>query len=204
MRRTKSKSNKPVTRFCGDCGYELAPANEGRCPMCARFEQLRMEFVVPRPREPVSQATQRPKPSAADLPSGSAERRPTAAEYRAIIAAHRARSGSTGGSAGAVIGNRSLIQPRAAPKEDRTAPPPEASTGQPSEETAQLVAVDAKRPEALPTPVARPTGQARAIGDEPRSSSFRLMSSQTAISVAIVVIAGVAGALVALFVGSLP
>jgi hypothetical protein len=201
--RTKNKSKKPVARFCGDCGYKLAADGDGRCPMCPRFEQLRMELTVPRHGEHASPTTHRPTSLEADVP-GSAERRPTAAEYRAIIAAHRARSGSTGGSAGAVIGNRALIQPRAAPKEDRTAPPPEDSTGQPSEEAARLVAADPKRPEALPTPVARPTRQARAVGDDPRSSSFRLMSSQTAIAVATVLIAGVAGGLVAVLLGSLP
>lgn len=199
----KKKSKKPVARFCDDCGYELAADSDGNCPMCPRFEQLRMDFTVPRPSELAGLAMHGPKSLDADLPAGSAERRPTAAVYRGIIAAHRARSGSTGESAGTVIGKRGLRQPRAAPKE-RTAPPPDNSTGQPAEETAHSVAADPRGHRALPTPVARPTRQAPAVRDGARSSSFTLMSSETALKVAIVVLSGFFGALVPLVLASRP
>ena len=38
---------KAVARFCGECGYELAPDSTGECPMCARFAQFRSEVTVP-------------------------------------------------------------------------------------------------------------------------------------------------------------
>ncbi len=39
---------KRSIRFCGDCGYELARDNDGACPMCARFEQLRVDLAAHR------------------------------------------------------------------------------------------------------------------------------------------------------------
>ena len=38
---------KAAARFCGECGYELAPDSTGECPMCARFAQFRSEVTVP-------------------------------------------------------------------------------------------------------------------------------------------------------------
>jgi len=59
-------------RFCGDCGYEFARDPTGPCPMCARFEQLRIEFAA-------------------------VDRRSTPSEYRAILAAQLARRASVEG-----------------------------------------------------------------------------------------------------------
>lgn len=42
-----NKRKRAVARFCGDCGSELAPDGEGRCPMCARFQQFRMDLPLP-------------------------------------------------------------------------------------------------------------------------------------------------------------
>ena len=46
----KTRSSKPKARFCLRCGYQLA-AGEAACPMCARLEQTRRNFVIPRPGE---------------------------------------------------------------------------------------------------------------------------------------------------------
>lgn len=75
MRPKKRKT--AVARFCGDCGYELAPDSDGTCPMCARFEQVRVDFIVPRP---------------SDLDSVETEQ--TVSEIRPVIAARRTRSTS--------------------------------------------------------------------------------------------------------------
>lgn len=59
----RTETAMPGVRFCGACGYEMAADDDGRCPMCPRFEQLRI-----------------------------ASRRPTIAEYRAILASRGANS----------------------------------------------------------------------------------------------------------------
>ena len=53
-------------KFCGDCGYKFARDLTGPCPMCARFEQLRIQVAA-------------------------VGRRPTPSEYRAVLAAQVAR-----------------------------------------------------------------------------------------------------------------
>ena len=106
MPRTESPKKRKV-RFCGDCGYELARDNDGTCPMCRRFEQLRLDFTVPRPSD---LATHRPGSGTADVSGGPEEWPPTVAEYRAILAERRLRSGSLGQPAAPVIRTPALRQ----------------------------------------------------------------------------------------------
>ena len=106
LRRKKRKT--AVARFCGDCGYELAPDGDGTCPMCAKFAQLRAEFVVPRPSELNNLPTRRFEPIDRGLPVDSLETAPTVSEYNTVVAAHRARAGSPGRSGGTVIRNPAL------------------------------------------------------------------------------------------------
>jgi hypothetical protein len=80
---------KFAIRFCGDCGYELAIDNDGRCPMCPRLEQLRLNLAVPRPsdlRAHRANARESYRSAAPD------KRRPTVAEYRAMLAERRAEA----------------------------------------------------------------------------------------------------------------
>jgi hypothetical protein len=40
--RTRATKRKPkLSRFCSECGYELAPDSDGTCPMCPRLQQIR-------------------------------------------------------------------------------------------------------------------------------------------------------------------
>ncbi len=43
-RKTRTRKQNRVARYCGDCGYELASDADGKCPMCPRFQQIRMDF----------------------------------------------------------------------------------------------------------------------------------------------------------------
>ena len=99
MPRTDNRPKRRI-RFCGDCGYELAPGNEGRCPMCRRFEQLRVDFMVPRPSALAEQRTQSGEIHVSPTPD---EWAPTVAEYRAILAERRAGSTSTDAPQGRVV-----------------------------------------------------------------------------------------------------
>ena len=39
---TRARHRRPKTsRFCGECGYDLAPDGDGTCPMCPRLQQIR-------------------------------------------------------------------------------------------------------------------------------------------------------------------
>ena len=124
---------KAAARFCGDCGYEFARDDHGECRMCARFEQLRDESALRRPKEPAH----RPAHSGEAIDSGpvpSADWPPTPAEYRAILAARRRSTaspeGQSRGPAATVIGTPALPQP--------------ANSG--AEETATPIAKDSPRP----------------------------------------------------------
>ena len=77
---------KPAIRFCSACGYELALDNDGPCPMCPRFDQLRLNAVVPIPSE---LSAHRASARDTQRSAGPAEWRPTLAEYRAMLAARR-------------------------------------------------------------------------------------------------------------------
>lgn len=81
-------------RFCRDCGYELARDRVGACPMCARFEQLRIEFDAPRPSEPAERPATPQTPHGVIDPLTAGDRRPTPSEYRAILAAQLTRRAS--------------------------------------------------------------------------------------------------------------
>jgi len=93
-------SKKHAHRFCGDCGYELAPDSEGTCPMCPRFEQLRIDSIAPKASE---LAAQRAEPRDTDVSGAPDERSPTVAEYRAILAERGIGSTSADPSRGRVI-----------------------------------------------------------------------------------------------------
>ncbi len=90
MPRTESTKKRSI-RFCGHCGYELARDNDGACPMCRRFEQLRLDFSVPRPSD------------AGGWP-------PTPAEYRALLAERRSRAAVTGHPIPTVIRTAAMRQ----------------------------------------------------------------------------------------------
>ena len=126
---------KPAIRFCGDCGYELAIDSDGRCPMCPRLEQLRLNLAVPRPSD---LRAHRANARDTDRSAASAEWRPTAAEYRAMLAARRVAL--TDDSRGRVIRTPVLRQargpypPRAAHAADDEALTPPKQPQPPGEE----------------------------------------------------------------------
>ena len=162
MPRTESPKKRSV-RFCGDCGYELARDNDGTCPMCRRFEQLRLDFTVPRPSDIATHRTGSRHTDVSGVPDGWP---PTVAEYRVILAERRLRSDS-GQHAAAVIRT-------AAMRRTQVPPPPPGMTA----------------PEALTTP-ARPEPSAknqtspppkkpkarRAQGKSRRAAGVRVRSS---------------------------
>ena len=111
MSRTESPKKRSV-RFCGDCGYELARDNDGTCPMCRRFEQLRLDFTVPRPSD---LATHRPGSRNTDVSGVSDEWPSTVAEYRAILTERRRRSDSPDQHAATVIRTAALRQTQVPP-----------------------------------------------------------------------------------------
>jgi hypothetical protein len=128
------KPNKSAIRVCGDCGYELAPEYAGTCPMCPQFEQLRTEFIVPRPSAlaALRARVREMSPFAEEWP-------PTVAEYRAILVKRSGRPESGAGSPG------SVIQPRVL-RVLRTTPP----TGRAKSAEAELLT-----PPVLPSPPAQ-------------------------------------------------
>jgi hypothetical protein len=115
--RTESPKKRSVP-FCGDCGYELARDNDGTCPMCRRFEQLRLDFIVPRPSD---FAAHRPGSRNTGVSGVPDEWLPTVAEYRAILAERRLRSDSPGQHAATVIRT-------AAMRQTQVSPPPRGAT----------------------------------------------------------------------------
>lgn len=117
MPQTESLKKRGV-RFCADCGYELARDNDGTCPMCRRLEQLGLDFTVPRPSE---LATHRAGSRNTDVSRMPDERPPTVAEYRAILAKRRLKSGSPGQHAATVIRT-------AAMRQTQVPPPPRGAT----------------------------------------------------------------------------
>ena len=125
MPRTEGPKKRGV-RFCGDCGYELARDNDGPCPMCRRFEQVRLDFIVPRP----SDLTTRRPGSDTDVGVVPDEPPPTVEEYRAILAERRLRSAALGQDAATVIRTPALKQRRVPPRThseqngDRASAPP--------------------------------------------------------------------------------
>ena len=109
MPRTEEPKKRAI-RICGDCGYELRPDNDGPCPMCERFEQLRIDFTVPRPSD---LAAHRADVRHTDVLSAAPDARPpTVAEYRAILAERRDGSTPAGQSRAMVIRTPGLTQIR--------------------------------------------------------------------------------------------
>jgi hypothetical protein len=116
--RTDNRKKRAI-RFCGDCGYELAPHHDGPCPMCPRFEQLRMDFAV---------ASGMAAPRAGTRPGAPGDWPPTPSEYRAMLAERRVRSTSSGDSARKVLRTPGLTQSAShgganTPHDDVLAPP---------------------------------------------------------------------------------
>lgn len=109
MPRTDSPKKRSI-RFCGDCGYELARDNDGTCPMCRRFEQLRSDFIVPRPGDIARQQ------AAGAYGSTAEEWPPTVAEYRAVLAERRARLASPREDAARVLRTPGLLQTAVPPQ----------------------------------------------------------------------------------------
>jgi hypothetical protein len=105
--RTQKKKKRAI-RFCGDCGYPLEPDDDGTCPMCPRFQQLRMDFTVPRPSD---LHARRSPVSGEDMTAAPGEWPPTVAEYRAILAGRRTAP-SASPSRGRVIEKPELRQIR--------------------------------------------------------------------------------------------
>ena len=116
---------RSVDRFCRNCGYEFARDDTGECRMCARFEQSRIGFAVPRPSELANRQTPLEEPLEVDDPP-SVDWPPTPAEYRAILANRRAGTpsadGQSHGPAGTVIGALALPRPAKSAIEAPTAP----------------------------------------------------------------------------------
>lgn len=117
MPQTESPKKRRI-RFCGDCGYELARNHDGPCPMCRRFEQLRLDLTVPRPSDLAAHRPGAPDITVSGLPD---EWPPTVAEYRAILAERRLRSDS-GGNAATVIRTAAMRQPQPTPPRGNVAP----------------------------------------------------------------------------------
>lgn len=108
MPRTQ-KQKKRAIRFCGDCGYALAPDGDGTCPMCPRLQQLEMDFTVPRPSDRGAHRA----PVVGDAVAAALDDwPPTVAEYRAILADRRA-STSAARSPGRVLERPELREIRA-------------------------------------------------------------------------------------------
>lgn len=206
---------KTAARFCGDCGYELAPDSDGTCRMCARFQQLRIDFADSRPSELDSPATH-PAESLdplASVPSTGLTLRPdrdseprtnppTISEYRTIIAAQRARRATQAPPA-----ERSTPSTpgAAAPAEETKAPSPQLSTAPPEEGSARGVTPAPDADAGLSPLGAHPVTQAPAVrhGASRSRAGVTLPSPATlALVILCVVIGALAGAAVPLFLSS--
>lgn len=162
MPRTDNPKKRAI-RFCGDCGYELAPQHDGPCPMCPRFEQLRMDFAVPRPSE---LATRRAE-TAHMVSVSPGDWPPTPSEYRAILAERRLGSTSAEDMAVArVIRTPGLTQIRV------PAPPP--GTNAPGDDDLSAPSTEPKpaRRESSPTSSKKPKGR-RGKGGDRRAARAR-------------------------------
>lgn len=114
MPRTERPRKRRI-RFCGDCGYELAPDNDGTCPMCPRLEQLRLDLAVVAPVDSTgARATLRD----AGTPPAPDDWPPTAAEYRALLAKRRGGHASGHQGTGTVIRTPGLTRIGMPPEPD--------------------------------------------------------------------------------------
>lgn len=177
MPRTE-KPKKRAIRYCGDCGYKLAADSDGTCPVCPRFQQLRIDFTVPRPSD---LATRRAAFGQTDV-SASLDEWPSVAEYRAILA-ERWGIGSAVESRGRVIRTPGLRQAHVplphrsaeGADEEIPAPPPAESSELDQPATPPTEAKVSKRkgrPRKDPPSVrARPSSVAEAHGAAPTVGS---------------------------------
>ena len=99
-------------RYCRDCGYELA-RDTTECPMCARYEQFRTYAAVPLGSDPAGRHASE-APVDVDDSRASGDQQPTPAEYRAVLAAQRARTSAEDRSArGATLIRTPTLRQRA-------------------------------------------------------------------------------------------
>ena len=116
---------RSVDRFCRNCGYEFARDDTGECRMCARFEQSRIGFAVPRPSELGTGPTRVQESLDVDDPP-SVNWPPTPAEYPAILAERHARTPSADrhseAPTGIVLGALALPRPAESAMEAPTEP----------------------------------------------------------------------------------
>ena len=192
MPRTRKRS--AAARFCRACGYEFARDTEDDCPMCARFEQFRTQFAVPRPSELAGRRTNSEERLDVDHPVASADRSPTASEYRAILAAQRRTTASPddgGGPAETVIRTPALRQPPPARREAQTKVLSGESQAHPEKSTAPAPIAEGVRnssPEAAeqvvipgPQPLeAEPTAPVEPSAPSKKSTAPRRRRSTTA------------------------
>jgi hypothetical protein len=182
-----------TARFCSDCGYELAQDSSGECPMCARFEQMRIEFSVPRPSELGARHTRPEGRVDVNHPVASADGRLAASEYRAILAANRARAasadGGSGGPAATVFRTPGLGQPAKARMEApstvlaaESSAPPEAVLAAESPAPAKKPGVRRKNRRPTDAPTAPLAGESPAPAKKPgvRRKNHRPTDAPTA------------------------
>lgn len=162
MPRTE-KPQKRAIRFCGDCGYEFGPDSDGTCPMCPRFEQLRMDFTVPRPSE---LAAHRAEVRDTDVSAAPDEWPPTAAEYRAILEERQGGSTPADQSRGRVIRTPGLRQ-------IRVAPPSGSASAADGEVLASPVPSRLPKQEPPPTPPKKAKGRKRKAKGRKRKDGGR-------------------------------
>lgn len=163
MPRTESPKKRRI-RFCGDCGYELARDNDGTCPMCPRFQQLRLDFTVPRPSDLAAHRAASPD---TDVAGAADEWPPTVAEYRAILAERRLKPDSAD-SAARVVRESAMRQTRVPPA------PPADTAPRPS----ALKATDRKaEEEKVPSPSGKKDKVRRGKGKDRRAARARSRSS---------------------------
>ena len=189
--RTRERK-PPATRFCGTCGYGFARDAADECPMCARFEQPRIEFALPRPTNPVRQAS--PGARLAVDASAAPNERPTPAEYRAVLAARRSATAAGddqgGGNAAMVIRTRALRE-ASGPRSVAPLPPPAGAspaaaekarrksgpTPPPPRKTGKTVSAVAPAHTALPAPdatqVVGPVAERKHAGSARREVKWR-------------------------------
>ena len=161
MPRTENSRRRGI-RFCGDCGYELARDNDGACPMCRRFEQLRIDFTVPRPSDLAAER------AGGALRSTVEEWPPTVAD-RAVLAERRAASpASLGQHAARVIRTPGLMQ-------THVPPPPSGATAVGNEDVNSSVV-----PEPPAQDVAPPTENRGKATAKPKPAGKQAQSRRAA------------------------
>jgi hypothetical protein len=136
--------------------------------MCARLEQLRTEFVVPRPSELVGRQTPQ-QPREVSDPVPSVEGPATAAEYGVVFAAYRARAAPSDaadrGPATTLVQTPAQPHPATEAAEEAAAPKSPAPPGKPASRR--------KNSRATRAPTAAVTGESPAPPQKPPSRPDR-------------------------------